>query len=183
MRPRTLIALCVAFASLAADKPLPPLPPPKPVTKPATRPAPERIRESLVNGSIRYLIPKDWEPIEKAENGMQARYVPNNHPRLRQRLVQYLHEMAEKDVKTRGAELVEGPKEEKDARFLARVRVRLKDGGKVQDSVHIYRGLGINLLSVNAVASTENPAEVKAVHDAGALMLLSVTTGAPDRKN
>jgi hypothetical protein len=198
-----LLFSCLIVCCAAADPPLPPLP--KPVTRPATKPAaaiPERVREKLVNGSIRYLVPKDWEPTEKAESGMQAKYslpdgsstvsilimqqaqaVPNNHPKLRQQLVDYCLKMAEQDVKNRGADIVDAPKVEKDDRFLARVRVRLKEGARVQDAVHLYRGVGINLVSVYAAANTDDPAAAKAIHDAGALMLLSVTTGAPDRKN
>jgi len=190
---RPLLILALTTAAFAADLP------PKPATKPTSQPA--RIRESLMNGAIRFLIPEDWEPIERTEDGKLAKYtlpdgqsnvallvtqqeqaVPHNHPKLRQQLVQYCLAMAEQDVKNRGADLIEPVKVEKDDRFMARVRVRVREGGRTVDSVHFYRGVGINLLSVNANAYTDDPKAAKETHEAGALLLLGVTTGTPNAR-
>jgi hypothetical protein len=71
---------------------------------------------------------------------------------------------------------------EKDDRFMCRVRVRFKDGSRTYDVTHFYRGLGINLLAVNSAAYTDDPEHAKEIHDAGALMIQSVTTGPPNPK-
>jgi hypothetical protein len=198
MSTRTILVASLLLTCVAADRLI------KPATRPTTRAAasqPARVRDSLVNGSVRYLIPKDWELVQKAENGMQASYtlpdgqgvasllitqqetgVPHTNSRLRQQLVKYLLDKVAEDIKNRGADVVEAAKVEKDERFMARVRVRFRDSGEMLDVVHLFRGVGINLVNVTVAANSEDPAEGKEIHDAGALMLLSVTTGPPDRK-
>jgi hypothetical protein len=203
MSLRTLVIAAVAIPCLAADPVRPTIPKP-PTTRPATTQPPkppERVRDTLVNGSIRFMVPKDWELGEKTADGMNAKYnlpdaagavsllvtqqqdaVPANHPKLKQQLTTYVLARVEEDLKTKNATVIDPPKVESDARFMTRVHVRFKEGDVVNDVVHIYRGVGINLLSVNASAFTDDPAKARAVHDAGALLLLSVTTGPADRK-
>jgi hypothetical protein len=189
----------VVLSCLAADT-LPPLP--KPSTRAAaTQRLPGRVRDTLVNGSVRFLVPKDWELADKSADGMNAKYnlpdgegsvsllvtqqadlVPANHPKLKQQLTNYVLAKVDEDLKNRHGEVIDAAKVETDARFMTRVHVRFKEGDTVNDVVHVYRGLGINLLSVNATALTDDPAKAKAVHEAGALLLQSVTLGAPDKK-
>jgi len=204
---RPLLVLCLAGVCIAAadDKPLPPLPPPKAKPAPATRPAatsvPARVRDSLVNGSVRYLVPREWERLGRAEEDKQAQYrisedfgivsilvtqqdaaVPHANPGLRKQLTEYCLAKVEQDLKDRGAKVIQPATVEKDDRFMARVRVRFKDGRKTFDVTHFYRGVGINLLSVTSTAHTDDPAEAREVHDAGGLMILSVTLGPPNPK-
>ena len=202
---RPLLVLCLAGICIAADdhdKPLPPLPPPK--AKTATNPAtsvPARVRDSLVNGSVRYLVPREWERLGRADEDKQAQYrisedfgivailvtqqdaaVPHANPGLRKQLTEYCLAKVEEDLKDRGAKVIQPATVEKDDRFMARVRVRFKDGSKAFDVTHFYRGLGINLLSVTSTAHTNDPNEAKEVHDASGLMILSVTLGPPNPK-
>src|SRR5438105_9011001 len=46
-----------------------------PTTRPATAPAPAaRVRDGLVNGSIRFLVPADWEIDERGESRLAVKY-------------------------------------------------------------------------------------------------------------
>jgi hypothetical protein len=59
---------------------------------------------------------------------------------------------------------------------------RYKDGDITYDRVHFYRGIGFNLIDVAVTAVTDDKEVAKKLHDAGATMLMSVTTGPADPK-
>ena len=86
------------------------------------------------------------------------------------------------DLKRRKVEVLDAPKVEVDERFMLRVHERFKEEGHTLDVVHLYRGIGLNLVGVMVAATTEDKAVAKQVHDAGALMLMSVSLGAADPK-
>src|SRR4029079_9273858 len=97
-------------------------------------------------------------------------------------LAKFVLEKDAQDLKDRKLEIIDPPKVEPDARFILKVHERCKDGEATVDAVHFYRGVGLNLISVTASANTEDKEEAKRIHDAGALMLLSVNLGAQDPK-
>jgi hypothetical protein len=198
MRP--LLILLVAFCFAAAPATTKPA-----ATNPAKPPEPpKRVRDGLVKGAVRFLVPVEWEIEERNENGLQVRYraddsgqakvsmlvtqqaqgIPPNDARLRQQLAKFVIDGLNKSLKEHGAEIIDPPKIEPDARFFLRIHERFKDkeGEGVYDQVHFYRAVGINLIDVTATAVTEDKEEAKRLHEAGALMLMSVTTGPADPK-
>jgi hypothetical protein len=86
------------------------------------------------------------------------------------------------DLKNRKVEIIDPPKIEADDRFMLRVHERFKDGDHMLDVLHIYRGIGLNLVGVTVAAATEDKAQAKRVHEGAALLLMSVNLGAPDPK-
>jgi hypothetical protein len=199
--------LSLALACLAAAPTTKPISPTtKPTTRPAIKPTPQaampsRIRDGLINGSVRFLVPQEWELADRSENGnsvtyklpddkghvailvsQQAESIPNSDMRVRQKLAQFVLEQDNLDLKNRKMEIIDAPKVEPDARFMVKVHERFKDEDAIIDAIHIYRGVGINLVSITASANTDDKNDAKAVHDAGALMLQSVTIGPPDKK-
>lgn len=171
-------------------------------TRPASRPAAvQRVRDGLSNGQVRFMVPATWTLASRAENGLSAQYalpdgkgtvnvlvtvqkqaVPNNHPGLRQQLGTSLLAGIKADLERRKVEVVDAPKLEKDAAFMAVIRERFREDGAMVDAMHAYRGVGVYLCSVASSAVTEDAAEAKAVHDAAAMLLMSVTSGPADPK-
>jgi len=187
MKPALLLAL--AIASIAAA----------PTTKPATAPA--RVRDGLVNGSVRFLVPAEWELFQRGAEGLsvgyllpdekgraimlitqQAEGIPLNDGRAKQQMAKFVLEHDIQDLKDRKMEIIDAPKLEPDARFMIKVHERFKDGETTVDAVHLYRGIGLNLVSVTVSANTDDKDEAKRIHDAGALMLLSVNLGPQDKR-
>jgi hypothetical protein len=171
----------------------------RPVTKPAT--APVRVRDGLVNGSVRFLVPADWEIAERADNGFQVAYhtpdgvgtisilitqqqeaMPQHNAALRAQMQKVILGWDNDDLAKRKVEVIDAPKVETDDRFMLRVHERYKDGEHVLDVVHLYRAIGLNLVGVMVAAGTEDKAVAKGIHDAGALILMSVNLGARDPK-
>jgi hypothetical protein len=190
VKHRILFAAALAALCLAAG----------PTTKPAAT-APARVRDGLINGSVRFLIPADWEIASRTDNGLsvvyqtpdkigtvsilitqQAEAIPQHNAAVRARMQKAILGWDNEDLKNRKVEVIDPPKVEPDDRFMLRVHERYKDGEHTLDMLHIYRGIGLNLVGVTVAASTENFAEAKRVHDAAALMLMSVNLGAPDPK-
>jgi hypothetical protein len=171
---------------------------------PATRPAataPARVRDGLINGSVRFLIPADWEIVSRADNGMSVVYhtsdnvgtisilitqqqeaIPQHDIRVRAQMQKAILGWDNEDLKNRKVEVIDAPKIEPDDRFMLRVHERFKDSDHLLDVVHIYRGVGLNLVGVTVAASTQDWGEAKKVHDAAALLLMSVNLGPPDPK-
>jgi hypothetical protein len=171
-----------------------------PTTKPATT-APARVRDGLINGSVRFLIPADWEIASRADNGMSVVYrtpdglgtisilitqqkeaIPQHNPAVYAQMRKTILDWDNDDLAKRKVDVIDAPKVEPDDRFMLRVHERFKDGDHPLDVLHIYRGIGLNLVGVTVAASTENFADAKRVHDAAALLLMSVSLAAPDPK-
>ena len=169
-----------------------------PATKPA---APARVRDGLINGSVRFLVPADWQLSDRAANGMSVTYgfpeekgeivmvvtqqseaIPANDGRVKQQLAKFVLEQDNAALKARKMEIIDAPKLEPDARFMLKIHERFKDGETTVDAVHLYRGVGVNLVSVTVSVNTEDKDEAKRFHDAGALMLLSVNLGPQDKR-
>jgi hypothetical protein len=173
-----------------------------PATRPATAPAtPARVRDGLVNGSIRFLVSADWEIDERGESGLAVKYklpddrgsitvlvnqqaqgIPQDNAGVRRQITQVVLAAHNEDLKKLNAEVIDAPAVEPDGRFMLKIHARYRDGHGYHDEVHVYRALGINFVGVSASASSEDKKEAKAVHDAGALVLMSVAVGPPDKK-
>jgi hypothetical protein len=173
-----------------------------PTTKPASATAPAaRVRDGLVNGSVRFLIPADWDIVGRADDGFSVVYhtpdhlgvvsvlitqqkeaIPQHNAAVYAQMRKTILDWDNQDLKNRKVEVIDAPKVEPDDRFMLRVHERFKDGDHPLDVLHIYRGIGLNLVGVTVAASTEDKAQAKQVHEAAALLLMSVNLGAPDPK-
>jgi hypothetical protein len=188
---KALLLLALLMVSVAAA----------PAPKPRATTAPTRVRDGLVNGSIRFLVPADWELFDRGPNGtsvgyllpeekgravmlvtQQAEGIPLNDARVKKQMAKFVLEHDNEDLKNRKMEIIDAPKLEPDARFMIKVHERFKDGETTVDAVHFYRGIGLNLVSVTISANTDDKDEAKRIHDAGALMLLSVNLGPQDKR-
>ena len=182
-----------------------------PTTRPTTRPSgattrptaatPARVRDALVNGGVRYLVPAEWELTKRSDDGLSAQYLlpdgqgvvsmfvtkqqqafPMGNAALKQKMAESIIKAVNDDLKKRKLEVTEPPKLERDEAFIARIVYRVKEGDAEIRAMHAYRGAGINLVSVTASATTADAKQAKTIHDAAAMMLLSVTTGPADPK-
>lgn len=172
-----------------------------PATKPTATTAPARVRDGLINGSVRFLIPADWEIVSRTDDGMSVVYhtpdkvgivsilitqqkeaIPQHNALVHAQMQKTILGWDNEDLKNRKVEVIDAPKVEPDDRFMLRVHERFKDGDHLLDVLHIYRGIGLNLVGVTVAASTEDKAQAKRVHDAAALLLMSVSLAAPDPK-
>jgi hypothetical protein len=202
MSRTTLLALLLACGALAAG--------PAPATRPTTGPsaagtspttAPARVRDALLKGMVRFLVPADWTLVGRSGDGLNAYYrlpadkglvsmvvtpqqapFPPVTPAIRQKMSASVLAAVTADLKKRNAEVLEPPKLERDDAFVARVVYRFKDEGHVLRAMHAYRGAGFNVVGVTASVPGEDAAEAKAIHDTAATMLLSVTSGPADPK-
>jgi len=192
-----LVLMWVGMVGLGAG------PATRPTTRATTRPAvakDDRVRDGLVNGSVRFLVPSAWEIAGRAENGLNVVYrLPESHhqvsvlitqqkealrdtPAIRQQMSKIILGWDNDDLKKRNVEMIDAPKVEADPMLMMRIHERFRDAEGTYDVVHLYRGLGLNLIGVTAVAHTEDAAEAKPIHDAATKLLLSVTLGPPDPK-
>ena len=202
MAYRMLLPVFVwCIAAGPATKPLFPGGTTKPATQPASAPA--RVRDGLLGGSVRFLVPSQWRLFDRKEDQTQVFYHPSpevgtvsvmvtpqgsviraNDPATRDRIAQTLLGLINKDLATRSVQVVSKPRLESDDRFFIKIHERYTDGDYLLDVVHMYRVVGFNLVSVRV--SFQNDAKdeerAKAVHEAGAMVLMSVTTGAKDSK-
>ena len=188
MKHRILAAALVALC-LAAG----------PATRPATT-APLRVRDGLVNGAVRFLVPADWELISRTDNGFSVTYhtpdgigaisilitqeqeaIPQHNALVRAQMQKAVLGWDNEDLQKRKVEVIDAPMVEPDDRFMLRVHERYKDEEQHPlDVIHIYRGIGLNLVGVMVAASTQDKAQAKKIHDSAALMLMSVNLGPPD---
>ncbi len=155
-----------------------------------------------MNGSVRFLVPAGWEIVDRAENGFGVRYradgeteatigivvtpqpqgIPAHDPRVRGLMARQLLPAITEDLKKRGVEVVDAPRAVPDDRFMLKVHARFRDDGHMLDVLHMYRGIGFNLIDVTVSAATEDKAAAKVVHDLAAQVAMSVTVGAQDPK-
>ena len=200
-RTSLVVLTIVCMAATPATKPLFP----GATTKPATQPtsAPARVRDGLLGGSVRFLVPSQWRLFDRKEDQTQVFYhpspevgtvsvmvtpqgsvIPAKDPAARDRIAKTLLGLINKDLATRSVQVVNAPRLESDDRFFIKIHERYTDGDYLLDVVHMYRVVGFNLVSVRV--SFQNDAKdeerAKAVHEAGAMVLMSVTTGAKDPK-
>lgn len=196
---RWMMLATVVACALAAG----PTTKPAAATKPAPPPAPARVRDGVVNGGVRFLVPADWQVAERNADGFSVWYrlpgdravvsmlvtqqkqgIPVHDVAVRQQMGKALVAMIGDDLKKNNLDVIDAPKLENDDRFMCKIHERYKDHGAVVDAVHMYRGIGLNLVSVRAALKSDEKDEpaAKAIHEAGALMLMSVTVGPADPK-
>jgi len=159
------------------------------------------VRDGLVNGSVRFLVPADWVLDSRTDNGLNVVYktpdgvgtisilitqqkeaIPQHNAGVLAQMTKMILGWDNENLKKHNFEVIVAPKVERDARFMLKVHERYKDGDHPFDVIHIYRGVGLNLVGVLAAASSEDKEVVKKVHDAASLMLMSVSTAAQDPK-
>jgi len=169
-------------------------------TKPAGK-APQRVRDALLKGMVRYLVPADWTLVSRSDDGLNAYYklpddkalvslavtpqpapFPAMTPAIRQKMSASVLGAVTADLQKRKAEVVDPPKLEHDDAFVAKVVYRFKEEGHVVRAMHAYRGAGFNIIGVTASVPDGDAADAKAVNDAAATLLLSVTSGPADPK-
>ena len=189
----SVAVICILGCLLAAG------PAAQPPAKPASKPT--RVRDGLVNGALRFLVPPEWEITERSADRMQVFYrhkperavysmmvtqqgqvIPQNDARLKKQMTETILNWANEELKKRKVEVIEPPSVVRDDRFLLKVHEKFKDGDAIVDAIHIYRGIGLNLVSVTSSTTNEEAGQLQAVHDAGALLLMSVTLGSQDPK-
>jgi hypothetical protein len=178
---------------------------PAPTTRPSatTRPttASARVRDAMLKGSLRYLVPADWELVRRSDDGLNVAYMlpekrgvvslvvtpqhgafPKGNAALKQIMARSVLKAVNDDLAKRKVEILDPPKLEPDDAFVARVAYRFKEGDATIRAMHAYRAVGVVVVSVTSALTIEDPAEAKAVHDESAKMLLSVAAGPADPK-
>lgn len=93
---------------------------------------------------------------------------------FKDRLAQFVGKTIREEASQGQQDIVMPPRVEDDERFLLRVHDKFNTEERFGDRVHLYREVGLYLVSVTATAYTEDEAEAKRVHELGAEMLLSV---------
>jgi hypothetical protein len=172
-----------------------------PTTRPAAATQPARVRDALAKGTLRFLAPADWELVKRSDDGLTAFYkasgghglitmvvtpqkvaFPTGNAALKQQLAAQIMKALIADLKKRNVEVIDPPRLERDEAFVARIVYRFRNEGHELRALHAYRGLGFNAISVTASVAATDPAEAKAIEDAAAMMLMSVTSGPADPK-
>ena len=189
--PRTIL-LSVLCCCLGAG--------PTPTTRPgpATHPtsAPARVKDAMLNGALRYLVPADWQLVRRTDDGLNVTYMlpqkqgavslvvtpqrgafPKGNVGLKQRMAQSVLKAVNDDLARRKVEVIDRPKLEPDDAFVARVAYRFKEGDATVRAMHAYRAIGTVVVSVTSALTIEDAAEAQGVHDEAATMLLGVTSG------
>src|SRR5690349_163456 len=140
-----LVSLAAAFSRAAG-------PATRPTSRPATRPssaattAPARVRDGLLNGSVRFLAPAQWKLFDRKEDGTQVWYhaIPDQatvslrvtpEPKgiaaddvaARQQMTRAFLGLITRDLASRNVQIVSKPRVEADARFLLRIHERYRD--------------------------------------------------------
>ena len=170
-------------------------------TKPAPGKAPERVRDAMHKGMVRYLVPADWTLVGRSEDGRGAYYklpgdralvslavtpqqapFPAITPAIRQQMSASVLSAVTADLAKRKAEVIDPPKLEHDDALVAKVVYRFKDEGHVIRAMHAYRGAGFNVIGVTASVPDAADNDARAIDDAAVMMLLSVTSGPADPK-
>src|SRR4051812_36919910 len=119
---KRMVLFLVATLSVAAGPTTKPAATTRPVNKPA---APQRVRDGMMEGKIRFLLPASWELIERAEAGIGVRYklpdekgtvglmvtvqkqaMPNDHAGLREQMGQALLKSVKQNLAERKLEVV-----------------------------------------------------------------------------
>ena len=112
----------------------------------------------------------------------QKEAIPQHNAALLAQMTKTILGWDNENLKKNNFEVINALRVERNARFMLKIHRRYKDGDHLFDVIHIYRGIGLNLVGVVAAASSEDKEVVKKVHDAASLMLMSVSTAAPDPK-
>jgi hypothetical protein len=172
----------------------------KPATLPATKPAPKQLL-SLMNGSVKFLLPAGWIEASKAEDGKSGQYnspdglttisfvvIPQEYPvplkndNLKEQMKTFVIKGLTAEFQKHDQEILYGPRSETDDRFYLRIHARIKDGDETLDQIHLYRAMGLDLLMYTAVVKTDQKDQAAAGHAVAVDMALSTVFGPADKK-
>jgi hypothetical protein len=157
--------------------------------EPATRLA---EMEPLLDGSIRYVPPgQGWKLLGKSENNLKASYATEDgHGRMEidvtpqprdvpetaaQQMAMIIGKGIRDQAKQSGRELLLQPRVEKDPRFFLVIHVRMRGAAdenvgtadeRVNDMLHLYRVMGLNIVHVVVSAMVGTEEEAAPIHDA-----------------
>ena len=151
-----LPVLMCCIAAGPATKPLFPGVTTRPGTQPASAPA--RVRDGLLGGSVRFLVPSQWRLFDRKEDQTQVFYHPSpevgtvsvmvtpqgsvirgNDPATRDRIAQTLLGLINKDLATRSVQV------DRDAAEHRRIHDFTKPPGNFEDAAVVPRHADSNL--------------------------------------
>jgi hypothetical protein len=194
-------AMAGAFALAATPTTSPTTAPIRPsTTQAATKPAPKQ-RYGLLNGAVKFMLPGDWKEQERAADDKTVKFgspdgratltvhvtpqeyaLPQHDERFREMMKNNLIAAMKKQEEATHVTATYGPKSETDDRFLARIHDTIREGHVSFDEIHLYRGAGPNLLSVETAVKTDDRDIAKPYHKVGEDTCLSIVLGQADRK-
>ena len=167
-------------------------PPALAAAPPASSPATTRLAdmESLLDGSIRYVMPPKWELISKTPDGKSASWRSGESGALiitvtpqdqqlqdsaKDQIAMIIGKGIRESAKKENHDLVLQPRVEKDDRFFLKVRdaQRIADD-KIVDRIQIYRLMGLNLVHIAATAWVESPEQSRPIHEEAERLLDSM---------
>jgi len=203
--PLSVIVACALVTILAHAAP----PATQPATRPvrpttaraaATKPAAKQ-RFALVNGAVKFMVPADWTEKERSSDDMTVTFsspdglatlyvhvkpqeypIPQNNERFREMMKNNIIAAMKKQEEASHVTALYGPKSETDDRFLLRIHDTIREGHVIFDEVHLYRGAGLNLLTVMTAVKSDDKDVAKPYHKVGEETCLSIVQGAADRK-
>ena len=162
-------------------------------TQPATT---QLANEPLVGGALRYAPPAGWELFgEKSDKFARYRLSEETglieiavdampgavNGSLSQQMAMQMGKTIREQAKSIEAQLLYGPRAEKDERYWLRLhdRMKLKDG-RTMDRIQIFRVFGTYVARVTATGFTDSEDEAKKIQAAGEDLLdhMRVTRGA-----
>jgi hypothetical protein len=200
MRVLLSILMCTLAATLALAAPPTTSPTTKPTTQATTKPLPKQ-RFALVNGAVKFMIPGDWTEKERGGDDMTVTFsspdgratmyvhvkpqeypIPSDNARFREMMKNNIIEAMKKQEEATHVTAIYGPKSETDDRFLLRIHDTIREGHVTFDEVHLYRGAGLNLLTVMTAVKTDDKDVAKPYHKVGEDTCLSIVQGRADRK-
>jgi hypothetical protein len=192
---RAVFLTYLAFGFAAFAEPL------SPPTRPATQKSPPKQIVKTLKGSVRFAVPADWTESSRSEDGktigfsspdevasVSVQIVPQDYP-LPQKSVAF-HEKVKatliKNIKAamenQGQDITYGPRSETDDRFFQRIHTRAKQGDDTLDTLHLFRGAGLDLLVVNSIVKTDDPKLADKYHTMAEDISLSITVGSAEKE-
>lgn len=174
-----------------------------PATKPTSRPAaPPKERHTLMNGSVRYMVPAEFHETARSDDDSQGAYesadgkcvlllivspqdmgFPTGNEKALDNLKTSILNGIRKQLKEKNLEVLYGPRSETDDRFLVRIHVRYKRDDEVLDEVHTYRAAGVDILMVLTQVKDQDPKAIKRWDAVGEDVCLSLVVGPALKKN
>src|SRR4051812_44959709 len=153
-----------------------------PASAPASAPGAAET-ESLLDGAITFTPPPaddGWTLAGKTHDGKTIAYAIGKHAAMAvnvtpqdtalddsaaNKLGPFIIKRTRDEVAKSGAESIEQPKNEKDARFFLHIHDRFKKDDQTADRLQVYRVIGKNLVTVATTVRTDDPDESKKMHE------------------
>ena len=205
MRLAISILICTVTAIVALAAPPATSPTTKPVRPSTTRAAATKPvakqRYALVNGAVKFMVPGDWKEKERGGDDMTVTFsspddratlyvhvkpqeypIPSDNARFREMMKNNIIAAMKQHEESTHVTALYGPKSETDDRFLLRIHDTIREGHVTFDEIHLYRGAGLNLLTVMTAVKTDDKDIAKPYHKVGEDTCLSIVQGPADRK-